>query len=44
MTKTKKISNAGITENDVNWESDEVVIINGVRLNVRKDRYDWRRN
>ena len=28
---------------DTEWESDEIVIINGKRLYVRKDSYDWRR-
>jgi len=26
------------------WENDEIVYINGIRLNVRRDSYDWRRH
>ena len=33
----------GIIENSILWESDEVVVINGKRLNVKKDAYDWRK-
>ena len=28
---------------DVRWESDTVVNINGISLDVRTDTYDWRR-
>ena len=28
---------------EISWESDEVVVINGKRLNVKKDTYDWRK-
>ena len=34
----------GISEYTILWESDEIVIINGQRLNVKKDIYDYRRN
>lgn len=27
---------------DVVWESDEVVVVNGRRLDVKRDTYDWR--
>ena len=34
----------GYNESDpvANWESDNVVVINGKRLDVTKDTYDWR--
>ena len=31
-------------EADIEWESDDVVIINGIRLDISKNEiYDWRR-
>ena len=39
----RNLFEAGITENIIIWESDEVVTINGKRLNVKTDTYDWRR-
>lgn len=29
---------------EVQWVDDNTVIINGIQLDVRKERYDWRRN
>ena len=34
---------AGIYESVILWENDETVIINGKKLNVKKDTYDYRR-
>ena len=29
--------------NDIIWEDDDTVIVNGKRLSLPNDRYDWRR-
>ena len=34
---------AGIAEYEIVWENGETVIINGKKLNVKKDTYDFRR-
>ena len=33
-----------ITGKDIEWEDDDTVIINGVRLNLPNETYDWRRD
>ena len=35
---------AGLARGEIIWEKDDIVIINGRRLNLPKDIYDWRRN
>ena len=39
----RNLFEAGILESQILWENDEIVVINGKRLNVKKDTYDWRR-
>ncbi|WP_405081041.1 DUF5412 domain-containing protein [Paenibacillus chitinolyticus] len=32
------------SRSELSWVNDHTVIINGHELNVKKDKYDWRRN
>ncbi|MGM9987629.1 MAG: DUF5412 domain-containing protein [Bacillaceae bacterium] len=47
-TKTNKQKNIyweyHVENAEVSWESDHVVMINGKKLDVRKDTYDYRRH
>ncbi len=39
----RNLPEKGIADTEISWESDEIVIINGVRLNIKRDTYDYRR-
>jgi len=39
----RNVPKGGVLLNTIKWEDDETVIINGKKLNVKKDVYDFRR-